>query len=157
MTAAAEAAAAEETTGGLSEAEFIGAFYSQFYLRRQCTVGILFLQLFVVSRLFKYFGVPVAVLVAADPCCDRLSRRSLSIHVLSVVRCGEDRRERDTTIRCRTRCAMCCSYPTSREQKYKAKQVIDSFFVRIGDVLSARTGLRGNQSASVRHVAVRRR
>jgi AAA family ATP:ADP antiporter len=27
--------------------------------------------------------------------------------------------------------------PTSREQKYKAKQVIDSFFVRTGDVLSA--------------------
>lgn len=27
--------------------------------------------------------------------------------------------------------------PTSREQKYKAKQVIDSFFVRSGDVLSA--------------------
>jgi len=27
--------------------------------------------------------------------------------------------------------------PTSREQKYKAKQAIDSFFVRSGDVLSA--------------------
>ncbi|HKP49833.1 MAG TPA: Npt1/Npt2 family nucleotide transporter, partial [Gemmatimonadales bacterium] len=27
--------------------------------------------------------------------------------------------------------------PTSREQKYKAKQAIDSFFVRGGDVLSA--------------------
>ena len=27
--------------------------------------------------------------------------------------------------------------PTSREQKYKAKQAIDSFFVRAGDVLSA--------------------
>ncbi len=27
--------------------------------------------------------------------------------------------------------------PTSRDQKYKAKQAIDSFFVRGGDVLSA--------------------
>ncbi|HTO73619.1 MAG TPA: hypothetical protein VMJ30_07365, partial [Gemmatimonadales bacterium] len=27
--------------------------------------------------------------------------------------------------------------PTSREEKYKAKQAIDSFFVRFGDVLSA--------------------
>jgi AAA family ATP:ADP antiporter len=27
--------------------------------------------------------------------------------------------------------------PTSREQKYKAKQAIDSFFVRGGDVLAA--------------------
>jgi AAA family ATP:ADP antiporter len=27
--------------------------------------------------------------------------------------------------------------PTSREQKYKAKQAIDGFFVRAGDVLSA--------------------
>jgi len=29
--------------------------------------------------------------------------------------------------------------PTTREEKYKAKQVIDSFVVRIGDVLSAGT------------------
>jgi AAA family ATP:ADP antiporter len=27
--------------------------------------------------------------------------------------------------------------PTSREEKYKAKQAIDTFFVRIGDVCSA--------------------
>ena len=27
--------------------------------------------------------------------------------------------------------------PTSRVEKYKAKQVIDSFFVRLGDVVSA--------------------
>jgi AAA family ATP:ADP antiporter len=27
--------------------------------------------------------------------------------------------------------------PTTREEKYKAKQAIDSFFVRFGDVLSA--------------------
>jgi AAA family ATP:ADP antiporter len=27
--------------------------------------------------------------------------------------------------------------PTTREQKYKAKQAIDTFFVRVGDVLSA--------------------
>jgi AAA family ATP:ADP antiporter len=27
--------------------------------------------------------------------------------------------------------------PTTREQKYKAKQAIDTFFVRAGDVLSA--------------------
>ena len=27
--------------------------------------------------------------------------------------------------------------PTSREAKYKAKQAVDSFFVRAGDVLSA--------------------
>jgi AAA family ATP:ADP antiporter len=27
--------------------------------------------------------------------------------------------------------------PTTREQKYKAKQAIDTFFVRLGDLLSA--------------------
>ena len=27
--------------------------------------------------------------------------------------------------------------PTSREEKYKAKQAVDTFFVRVGDVLSA--------------------
>ena len=29
--------------------------------------------------------------------------------------------------------------PTTREEKYKAKQAIDTFFVRAGDVLSAVT------------------
>jgi ATP/ADP translocase len=28
-------------------------------------------------------------------------------------------------------------FPTSREEKYKAKQAIDTFFVRMGDMIAA--------------------
>ena len=37
--------------------------------------------------------------------------------------------------------------PTSREEKYKAKQAVDSFFVRFGDLLAAARGVRGHQPA----------
>ena len=41
--------------------------------------------------------------------------------------------------------------PTSREQKYKAKQAIDSFFVRAGDVLSALLVFVGTSQLALRH------
>jgi AAA family ATP:ADP antiporter len=39
--------------------------------------------------------------------------------------------------------------PTTREQKYKAKQAIDSFFVRAGDVFSAGLVFLGTQILSL--------
>jgi AAA family ATP:ADP antiporter len=133
LTAAAKAAVAKEATGVLSEAEFIGAFYSQFNFVVS-TVGIL-LQLFVVSRLFKYFGVQVAVLVA--PILAMIGYPAIAFFpVLSVVRAVKiAENANDYSLQNTVRNVL--FLPTSREQKYKAKQVIDSFFVRIGDVLSA--------------------
>ena len=40
--------------------------------------------------------------------------------------------------------------PTTREEKYKAKQAIDTFFVRGGDVLSAAVVYRGHARAAPR-------
>jgi AAA family ATP:ADP antiporter len=40
--------------------------------------------------------------------------------------------------------------PTTREQKYKAKQAIDSFFVRAGDVFAAALVFVGTQYLSLR-------
>jgi AAA family ATP:ADP antiporter len=37
--------------------------------------------------------------------------------------------------------------PTSREAKYKAKQAVDSFFVRMGDVLQAALVFTGERMA----------
>ena len=59
--------------------------------------------------------------------------------------------------------------PTSREAKYKAKQAVDSFFVRMGDVVQAgtrvgrraagagRAGVRGGEPRPGRTVVRRRR
>lgn len=133
LEAAAKAAVAKEATGGISEAEFIGAFYSQFNFVVS-SVGIL-LQMFVVSRLFKYFGVQVAVLVA--PILAMIGYPAIAFFpVLSVVRTVKiAENANDYSLQNTVRNVL--FLPTSREQKYKAKQVIDSFFVRIGDVLSA--------------------
>ena len=133
LTAAASVAVAKDATGGLSEAEFIGAFYSQFYFVVN-SVGIL-LQLFVVSRIFKYSGVQVAVLVA--PILATVGYTAIALFpVLAVVRWVKvAENANDYSLQNTVRNVL--FLPTSREQKYKAKQVIDSFFVRTGDVLSA--------------------
>ena len=130
---AAAGAIAAGTVGGLSEAEYIGAFYSQFFFVVNA-LG-LFLQLFVVSRLLKYFGVPVAVMVL--PLIAVTGYAVLAFYpLLSVVRWVKTA-ENATDYSVQNTVRNVLFLPTSREQKYKAKQAIDSFFVRTGDVLSA--------------------
>jgi AAA family ATP:ADP antiporter len=88
-----------------------------------------------VSRIFKYFGVQVAVLVA--PIIAMVGYPAIALFpVLSVVRSVKiAENANDYSLQNTVRNVL--FLPTSREQKYKAKQVIDSFFVRSGDVLSA--------------------
>ena len=130
---AAASAVANGTAGGLSVPEFIGEFYSKFFSVVNL-VGLV-LQLFVVSRLLKYFGVSVAVLVL--PLIALTGYALLAfMPVLAVVRWVKTA-ENATDYSLQNTVRNVLFLPTSREQKYKAKQVIDSFFVRAGDVLSA--------------------
>jgi AAA family ATP:ADP antiporter len=93
------------------------------------------LQLFVVSRLLKYFGVRVAVM--ALPFIAVLGYATLAfLPILSVVRWVKTA-ENATDYSLQNTVRNVLFLPTSREQKYKAKQAIDSFFVRGGDVLAA--------------------
>jgi AAA family ATP:ADP antiporter len=129
----AEAAVAAGTAGGLSVAEYIGRFYSEFFFA--VNLAGLLLQLFVVSRLLKYFGVRTAVLVL--PVIALTGYAFLAfVPVLAVVRWVKVA-ENATDYSLQNTVRNVLFLPTSREQKYKAKQVIDSFFVRSGDVLSA--------------------
>ena len=61
---AARAAVAAGTTDGLSVEEYIGQFYSQFFL--VVNVAGVLIQLFLVSRIIKYIGVRFGVMVL--PC-----------------------------------------------------------------------------------------
>ncbi|MEO8139470.1 MAG: MFS transporter [Gemmatimonadota bacterium] len=129
----AEAAVAAGTAGGLSVTEYIGRFYSEFFFAVNL-LGLA-LQLFVVSRLFKYFGVRVAVLVL--PVIALVGYSLLAfLPVLAVVRWVKTA-ENATDYSLQNTVRNVLFLPTTREQKYKAKQAIDSFFVRAGDVLSA--------------------
>jgi AAA family ATP:ADP antiporter len=130
---AAQAAVAAGTARGLSVSEYIGEFYSQFFF----AVNLLGLtvQLFLVSRILKYLGVKVAVMVL--PVIALFGYAILAfapiLALVRVVKIGEN--ATDYSIQNTVRNVL--FLPTSRDQKYKAKQAIDSFFVRGGDVLSA--------------------
>lgn len=130
---AAQAAVAAGTARGLSVSEYIGEFYSQFFFAVNL-VGLL-VQLFVVSRVLKYFGVKVAVLVLPVVALFGYAILAFApiLALVRVVKIAEN--ATDYSIQNTVRNVL--FLPTSREQKYKAKQAIDSFFVRSGDVLSA--------------------
>ena len=130
---AAQAAVAAGTAGGLSVPEYIGAFYSDFFFAVNL-VGLT-VQLFLVSRLLKYFGVRVAVMVL--PIIALFGYAVLAfVPILSLVRVVKIA-ENATDYSVQNTVRNVLFLPTSRDQKYKAKQAIDSFFVRGGDVLSA--------------------
>ena len=112
---------------------FIGTSYSQLFSAVNLT-GFL-LQMFVVSRIFKRLGVGKALfihpLVAGLGYLCMLRAPSLSLmRWLKVADNSLDYSLENTT-------KQALWLPTSREAKYKAKQVVDSFCVRAGDVIVA--------------------
>jgi AAA family ATP:ADP antiporter len=133
VSGAAEAAVAAGTAGGLTVPEFIGGFYSDFLF--YVSAGALVVQLFVVSRLIKYAGVRLAVLVL--PLLALTGYAILAFApVLALIRAVKIA-ENATDYSVQNTVRNVLFLPTSRDQKYKAKQAIDSFFWRAGDVLSA--------------------
>jgi AAA family ATP:ADP antiporter len=133
VKAAAASAVAAGTAGGMDEGQFIGKFYSDFFLG----VNLLGLaiQLLLVSRIIKYFGVRIAILLL--PIIALGGYTLLAVYpVLSVVRWIKTA-ENATDYSLNNTVRHALFLPTTREEKYKAKQAIDSFFQRAGDVLSA--------------------
>jgi AAA family ATP:ADP antiporter len=133
VTRAAAAAVAAGTADGLSQGQYIGRFYADFFV----VVGWvgLGIQLFLVSRILKYLGVRIAILVL--PVIALGGYLLLAAYpVLSVVRWAKTA-ENATDYSLQNTVRNVLFLPTTREQKYKAKQAIDTFFVRMGDLLSA--------------------
>jgi len=129
----AEAAVAAGTADGLSVRDYTGRFYSDFYFVVNL-VGLA-LQLFVTSRLLKYFGLRAAVLVL--PLIALTGYAVLAFAPIFALVRWVKTAENATDYSVQNTVRNVLFLPTSREQKYKAKQAIDSFFVRSGDVLSA--------------------
>ncbi len=133
VLAAAEEAVASGTARGLSEEEYIGEFYAEFFTVVNL-VGLL-LQLFVVSRVLKYLGVGAAIMIL--PLIALGGYLIAAFYpVLAMVRWAKTA-ENATDYSVQNTVRQVLFLPTTREQKYKAKQAIDTFFVRAGDVLSA--------------------
>jgi len=145
--AAAQAVSAAHMTPEAADS-FRKVFIGKFYSRYQLGVNLLglVLQLFVVSRILKWFGVRIAVMVM--PVIALLGYGSLAlVPILSVVRAVKTA-ENATDYSLQNTVRQVLFLPTTREQKYKAKQAIDSFFVRAGDVFSAGLVYVGSQFLS---------
>jgi len=98
------------------------------------TVSML-LQLFLVSRIFRYAGVGAALLILPAIALTGYSM-ILALPLLGVIRWVKIF-ENGTDYSIQNTVRQALFLPTSREAKYKAKAAIDSFFVRAGDVFSA--------------------
>jgi AAA family ATP:ADP antiporter len=121
------------TAGGLSEGALIGTMAGAV----QTWVNLLafLLQAFVVSRIFKHIGVRGALFVLPIIALGGYTAIAL-LPVLGVIRLTKILENgTDYSVNNTTRHAL--FLPTSRAAKYKAKQAIDAFFVRAGDMLQA--------------------
>jgi AAA family ATP:ADP antiporter len=133
VVAEAEALFGAGAAAAAARERFIGETYSQLFSTVNL-VGFL-LQMFVVSRVFKFLGVGKSLFI--HPCVAALGYlmflRAPSVQLMGVLKVADN--SLDYSLGNTTKQALWL--PTSREAKYKAKQAVDSFFVRAGDLLQA--------------------
>jgi len=116
-----------------ARSKVIGAFYGDFFFWVNL-VGVL-IQMFLVSRIFKYLGLRAALFVLPVIAFGGYSAIAL-IGGLAVLRVAKTA-ENATDYSLQNTVKQALFLPTSREAKYKAKAAIDTFFVRFGDTASA--------------------
>ncbi|HXV86237.1 MAG TPA: MFS transporter [Gemmatimonadales bacterium] len=135
----AERAAAQDPTGAVTAETQVLRFYSGF----QTAVALagLLIQLFLTSRVIRYLGVAPALLVLP---CIALAGYTLMAFVplLMAIRWAKTL-ENATDYSLQNTVRNVLFLPTTREEKYKAKQVTDGVSQRLGDVLHAATVLVG--------------
>jgi AAA family ATP:ADP antiporter len=121
------------TAGGLTVSGLIGQFYSRYYAL--INGGSLLLQLFVVSRIVKRWGVSGAVTVSPTLAMVAFATIAMVPELLYVLIAMVASKSTDYSLNNTVRNML--FLPCTREEKYSAKQAIDSLFVRLGDVSSA--------------------
>jgi AAA family ATP:ADP antiporter len=131
VVAAADAAMAADPS--LSRDAFFGSFYGRFSFYFN-TLGLL-LQAFVVSRIVKYTGM-TGVLLALPLVALGAYGLEAAGAGLAVIRWAKIA-ENATDYSVMNTARQLVWLPTTRDEKYKAKQAIDTFFVRTGDMLQA--------------------
>jgi AAA family ATP:ADP antiporter len=131
VTAQADALAAAQP--GMDRGAFIGSFYGNYFF--WVNIASVTIQAFIVSRIVKHLGMAGALLA--------LPVVALGVYGLALTGAGlafmrwVKTAENATDYSVMNTARQMLWLPTSREEKYKAKQAIDTFFVRAGDLLSA--------------------
>ena len=112
---------------------WIGSFYGDFFF--WVNIAAVSLQALFVSRLVKWFGI-TAVLFAL-PIVAIGVYGGLAAGASFVLYRWLKTAENSTDYSVMNTAKNMLWLPTSRDEKYKAKQAVDTFFVRLGDVISA--------------------
>ncbi|MFC2170162.1 NTP/NDP exchange transporter [Acidobacteriota bacterium] len=133
VTRTATEAVQSGTAEGLDKAQFIGKFYADFMVIFNLIA--MFIQLFLVSRIFRWVGVKGALFVLPLIAFGGYVFIALGASLLIVKWAKALENGTDYSLMNTTRHALFLI--TSREEKYKAKAAIDTFFQRAGDILSA--------------------
>ena len=112
---------------------FIGSFYGDFFFIVNIVTFIV--QAFLASRIVKYFGIAGVVLWLPFVALGAYTTIALGagLALIRYMKIAEN--SSDYSIMNTARAMLWL--PTSREEKYKGKQTVDTFIVRIGDLLSA--------------------
>ena len=136
ILSAVVAQTAAEATGaveGEAFEAFVGAFYGDYFF--YVNIGTVLLQALVVSRLVKYTGM--AGVLFALPLIAFGAYGLVAMGVgLATLRWAKSAENMTDYSVMNTAKAMLW-LPTSPEEKFNAKQAVDTFFVRLGDVLAA--------------------
>ena len=127
---AAELAMADSS---FNQDAYIGAFYGSYFF--WVNVVAVLLQAFVAARLVKRFGL--AGVLFALPLIALGAYGFIALGATLVVVRWAKTAENSTDYSLMNTAKHMLWLRTTREEKYKAKQAVDSFFVRLGDLLAA--------------------
>lgn len=139
VVAAARLAASADPT--IDIASYIGTFYGRFYF--WVNVASVVLQAVLVSRVVKWSGLAGALLVLPIISFGTyaLVAAGAGLAAITWAKGGENAVDYSAM----NTGKQLLWLPTSAEEKYAAKQVIDGFFVRVGDLLAAGVVFAGNE------------
>jgi AAA family ATP:ADP antiporter len=126
-------AGAEAVRAGISTSRFVGSFKAE-YFQWVNAVGVV-LQLFVVSRIIKYLGVRRALFIMPVVSLAGYSVLAVVPQLSLIFAAKVAENSLDYSLQNTARHALWLL--PSREAKYKVKQIVDTFIVRSGDVMSA--------------------
>jgi ATP:ADP antiporter, AAA family len=128
-----QAVAALQADPGFNDRAFIGQYMSGYFF--WVNVIAVILQVFIARRLVKHLGV--AGVLFALPLIALGAYTLITVGAtLALVRWAKTA-ENATDYSIMNTAKGLIWLPTSREEKYKAKQAVDTFFVRLGDVAAA--------------------
>jgi AAA family ATP:ADP antiporter len=112
---------------------FIGAFYGDYFF--YVNIAAFLIQTFLVSRIVKYLGIAGVVLALPLVAFGAYTTIAAGVGIAIIRWMKTAENSTDYSVMNTARAMLWL--PTSREEKYKAKQAVDTFVVRFGDVVSA--------------------